>query len=170
MVNYQETRVTMHLLKPETSQNKNFKIGEIWNFLLAFVFHTLSPNVQIWVSWGKMCQISDLLTTFCCTLCTVLSNLTLLFKIQMSKFWHFGSKSINLLILAKFWLYPILKVLISNLRFAFCGSYQPSTQLHKPIQCIRFSTYLENVLSVFSKSLKILLPQLLFYEGAFRII
>ena len=27
---------------------KNFKTGEIWNFLLAFVFQISSKNVQIW--------------------------------------------------------------------------------------------------------------------------
>ena len=30
--------------RPEMIQN--FKIGEIWNFLLAFNFQTLSPNAQ----------------------------------------------------------------------------------------------------------------------------
>ena len=33
--------------QPETSQI--FKIGEIRNFILAFVFQTSSPNPQIWV-------------------------------------------------------------------------------------------------------------------------
>ena len=55
---------------------QNFKIRGIWNFLLAFVFQTLS---------------------------------------QMTKFEYFGSISINFLIKTKFWLDPILKVLISNL-------------------------------------------------------
>ena len=32
--------------RPETTQN--FKTGEIWNFLLAFVFQISSKNVQIW--------------------------------------------------------------------------------------------------------------------------
>ena len=31
--------------RSETTQN--LKIGEIWHFLLAFVFQILSPNVQI---------------------------------------------------------------------------------------------------------------------------
>ena len=37
--------------QPETTQS--FKIGEIWNFLLVFVFKTLSPNAQIWAFWAK---------------------------------------------------------------------------------------------------------------------
>ena len=37
----------------------------------------------------------------------------------MSKFGHFGPKSINFLILTKFCLYPVLKVLISNQTFVF---------------------------------------------------
>ena len=32
--------------RPETTQN--FKTGEIWNFLLAFVFQISSKNAQIW--------------------------------------------------------------------------------------------------------------------------
>ena len=49
------------------------------------------------------------------------------FWAEMPKFGYFGPKSINFLILTKFCLYPISKVLISNLAFAFCGSYQPIT-------------------------------------------
>ena len=37
--------------QPETTQS--FKIGEIWNFLLAFIFKTSSPNAQIWAFWAK---------------------------------------------------------------------------------------------------------------------
>ena len=37
----------------------------------------------------------------------------------MPKLGHFGQKSINFLILTKFCMYPILKVLISNLTFVF---------------------------------------------------
>ena len=33
--------------QPEMTQN--FKVGEIWNILLAFAFRNLSPNAQIWV-------------------------------------------------------------------------------------------------------------------------
>ena len=52
--------------EPKTSQNdppkqivkrsettQNLKIGEIWDFLLAFVFQILSPNVQILAFWVK---------------------------------------------------------------------------------------------------------------------
>ena len=41
------------------------------------------------------------------------------FWAQMPKFEHFWPKSINLLILTKFPMYPISKVLISNLSFVF---------------------------------------------------
>ena len=37
----------------------------------------------------------------------------------MPKFGHFGSKSINFLILTKFCMYPISKVLTSNPTFVF---------------------------------------------------
>ena len=45
---------------------------------------------------------------------------------QMLKIGHSEPKSINFLILATFCLYNISKVLISNLTFSFCGSYQPN--------------------------------------------
>ena len=48
----------------------------------------------------------------------LISNLTLFFQkivAQMPKFGYFGKRRINFLILTKFCLYPILKVLISNL-------------------------------------------------------
>ena len=41
------------------------------------------------------------------------------FRFQMSKFGHSGSKSINFLILMKFCMYPISKVLTSNPTFVF---------------------------------------------------
>ena len=68
--------------QPKTTQN--FKIGKIWNFLLAFVFQTLCPNAQIWVFWAKKYQISKILKKFCLyfILRVLLSNLTLFFKIS----------------------------------------------------------------------------------------
>ena len=63
--------------QPETTQN--FEIGEIWNFLLVFVFRISCPNAQIQAFWAKKYQLSNLLT--------------------------------------KFSVYPISKVLISNLAF-----------------------------------------------------
>ena len=53
------------------------------------------------------------------------------FWAQTTKFEHFGPKSVNFLILTKFCLYAIPKVLVSNLPFAFCGSYQPSTLVRR---------------------------------------
>ena len=124
----------MYLLKPErteTSQNKakpaemtqNFKIGEIWNFLLAFVFYILCPNVQIWIFWAKKYGRSNLneilhvpyfeCVDFTFVICFWKS------RTQFPKFGHFEPKSINFLILTKVCLYPISEVLISNLTFAF---------------------------------------------------
>ena len=47
---------------------------------------------------------------------------------QIPKFGHLGSKSINILILMKFLMYPILKALISNLTFAF-ENIEPKSQI-----------------------------------------
>lgn len=45
------------------------------------------------------------------------------FLAQIPKFGHFRTKSINsILVLTKLYLYPILEVLILNLKFVFCGS------------------------------------------------
>ena len=103
---------------------RNIKIGEICNFLVALLFQTSSPNDQIWVFFGQ--EIS-----------TVQSFNEILhvpyfkwtdFKseigfqkvwVQIPKFWHFGSKIINFLILTKFCMYPIPKMLISNLTLVF---------------------------------------------------
>ena len=56
-------------LPKTTSKNckttQNVKTGEIWNFLIAFVFQVLSPNAQIWVFWIKKFQLFNLLTKFC---------------------------------------------------------------------------------------------------------
>ena len=66
--------------QPKTTQN--FKSGEIWNFLLAFVFQISSPNGQIWVFWIKKYQLSNLLTIFFLypILKMLISNLTIFFK------------------------------------------------------------------------------------------
>ena len=87
---------------------------------------------------------------------------------QIPKFKNFGPKAIIFFILMKFCLYAISKVLISNLTSAFCGSQHSLVpRLHKPIQCLRFATYLENDFLFFRKSLKILWPQYLLFEGAY---
>ena len=51
----------------------------------------------------------------------------------MPKFGHFGPKSINFLILTKFCLYPILKVLISNLTLLFENQYNDTVVAHVSI-------------------------------------
>ena len=46
-----------------TSKNcktiQNFKIGEIWNFLLVFIFQISDLNARIWVFWVKKYQPSN---------------------------------------------------------------------------------------------------------------
>ena len=56
----------------------------------------------------------------------IIFNQLLLFslRVQVSKFGRFGSKSINFLILTKFCVYSISKILISNLTFVF-ERFQP---------------------------------------------
>ena len=88
--------------QPETSQI--FKIGEIRNFLLAFVFQTSSPNPQIWVFEPR--SINFLIFHVACTLFRrwwfqiwhCFSKL----RAQMPKFGHFESKHIKFLTLTKF--------------------------------------------------------------------
>lgn len=60
---------------------QNFKMGKIWNFLLAFIFQFLSPHVPIWVFWAKKYQLFILMK--CCLYPVskaLISNLTLLSK------------------------------------------------------------------------------------------
>ena len=84
--------------RPETTQC--YKNGEIWNFLLASIFQTSSPNAQIWVFSAKQ-------------------SFNKILPVPYFEFGHFVSKSINFLILAKFRMYPTSNVLISNLTFVF---------------------------------------------------
>ena len=74
---------------PKTT--KNFKINEIWNFLLTLVFQTSGPNAQIWLFWAKKYQLSNLSTKFCMYPISneLISNLTLVFE-------NFESKSPNM--------------------------------------------------------------------------
>ena len=98
---------------------QTFKIGEIWNFLLAFVFQISSSNAQIWVFWGKTYKVFHFLVQY-------LWQYLCWFQIwqwfsktwaQMPKFWHFPPKSINFLIITTFRMYSISNVLVSNLAF-----------------------------------------------------
>ena len=58
------TKIRNEPKRPETSRNNpqncetirkdsNFKLGEIWNFLLASIFVISSPNAQIWAFLAK---------------------------------------------------------------------------------------------------------------------
>ena len=155
--------------RPETTQN--YKIGEISNFLLAFIFQTSSPNAQIWVFWAKKYQLFNLFNKICLypILKMLISSLTLFFQICLAqisiwnklvshlKFEHFGPETVNLLILIKFCTRHLLSVVLSSL----------VPRLQKPIQCLRFATCLENGFSFFCKNLKILWPQLLIFEDAY---
>ena len=84
-------------------------------------------------------------------------------RAQIPKFEHSGPKSINFLILTKFCWCNISKgwFQISLSLSMVISSLLPS--LHEPIQCLCFTTYLENDFSFFRKNLKIW-PQLLFFE------
>ena len=100
---------------------RNFKIGEIWNFLLPFIFHISSPNTQFKRFGPKSITFpSQTLHVpyfehidFKCLIC--------FWELwaQIPKFGHFRPKSMKFLILTKFCLYSISKVLISNLRLVF---------------------------------------------------
>ena len=125
-----------YLLKPGTSRNdpkkcettQNFKIGEIWNFLLAFVLQTLSPNAQIWIFSINKYQLSNRSTIFCLYFISkvLISNLALFFENFEPKFGHFGSKGITFLILAKFLMNAISIVPISNLTLVF-ENFEPKS-------------------------------------------
>ena len=111
---------------------------------LALVFENFKPSPQIWTFWIKKHQLSNFN-----------KNLPVLyfeganFKSDIC-FQNFKLKSQNLSILdkneilMKFWLYAILKVLISNLRFVFFG-FQPVPRLHESMQYLWLATYLGKV-------------------------
>ena len=103
--------------KLQTTQNLK-KIGEIWDYLLAFIFQISSPNVQIWAFWTKKYLLSILKEISCvpCFECVNFKFVICFWKFQAQiPFNPFGPKCMNFLILMKFYMYPILKVLISNL-------------------------------------------------------
>ena len=96
-----------------------FKIEEIWNFLIAFIFQILSPYAQIRVSWAKRYQFSNLNQIL---LVPYFENADFKsdicfrkFQDQILKFGRFGPKSI---ILKKiFYIYPYSTVVISIIPF-----------------------------------------------------
>ena len=115
----------------QPEETENVQIGEIWNFLLTFVFQTLGPNAQIWVFCTKKYQLSNLLTKFCLRpiLKILIWHLTLFFQkfvAQMPKFGYFGQRSINFVILTKFCMHPTSKVLISNRTLIF-ENFEPKS-------------------------------------------
>ena len=118
----QPKRLQKAAKQPETTQS--FKIGKIWNFLLAFVFQTSSPNAQICVFWVKKYQLSHLNKTLPVSYfegADFKSDICFRkLRTQIPKFEHCGPKSIKFLILTKFCLNAILDVLISKLTFTFC--------------------------------------------------
>ena len=86
----------------------------------------LSPNLQIWAFWVKKYQLSNLneiLHVLDFEGADFKSDICFRkFRAQIPNFEHFGTKSINFLVLTKFSLCTISKVLISNLTFALCSS------------------------------------------------
>ena len=102
---------------------------EIWHCFLK----SSSPNPQICAFWVKNNQLSNLSKIL---LVAYFECANFKSDIGFEKFWAqipkyglFEPKSINFLILTKFCLYPISKVQISRLTFAFCGFQQPSTKV-----------------------------------------
>ena len=79
-----------------TRTTQNFKFGEIWNFLVAFVFQISGPNAQIWVFCVKKNQFSNLFAKFYLDSFSkvLISNLTLVSKISSSnaQIWAFWVK------------------------------------------------------------------------------
>ena len=136
--------------RPETSQNdpklanttkkncettrNNPKFQNSDNFQLAFVFQSSSQSVQIWAFWVKSINFL-ILTKFCLYSISkiLISNLTFVFESFQSKFPNLGIMGQKVLIfkywqnlayaksliLTKFCLYPVLKVLISSLKIVF---------------------------------------------------
>ena len=101
---------------------QSFKIGKIWNFLLAFIFQTSSP-IAFWAFLAKIYSLYNLNETFHVP---YFEGTDFKFEIgfqkfcgEIPKFAHFDPKNINFLILTKFCLNPISNVLISNLTFVF---------------------------------------------------
>ena len=90
---------------------------------MAFVFQASSPNAQIWVFLVNKYQLSyhnKILPVPYIKDTDFKADIGFWkFWAQMPKFGDFGPKSINLLILIKLCLYPILKVLMSNLTLVF---------------------------------------------------
>ena len=70
---------------------QNFKFGEIWNFLLSFVFQSLSPNAQIWAFGPKSINFLVLMK-FCIhpILYVLISNLSFVFEYLEPKFPNLG--------------------------------------------------------------------------------
>ena len=72
-IDQKSTKTCLNEFKPrETSQSnplevvkqpemtQNFKIGEVWNLLLAFVFQICSPSAHIWAFRAKKYRLSNL--------------------------------------------------------------------------------------------------------------
>ena len=103
----------------EGADFKSDILFQIW-YLVSKIF---SPNSQIWAFWAKKSQLSNLnemwhlpyfkSANFKSGICFRK------FRAKIPKSVHVGPKSIHFLILTKFYLYPISKVLISNLTFVF---------------------------------------------------
>ena len=109
-----------YLLKPVTSQKnflkrpettQNFEIREIKFLAQMSKFRSFGPKSINFLIFQHVpyFESADLKSGICFPK----------FWAQMPNFGHSGSKSINFLILTKFPLYPVSKVLISNLTFVF---------------------------------------------------
>ena len=102
----------------------NFEVADFKSEIGFRIF--LSSNPQIWAFWVKKYKrfnLKEIMPAFDFEGSDIKSDICFQkLRAQIPKFEHFGPKRINFLILTKFSLYAISKVLISNLIFAFCGS------------------------------------------------
>ena len=123
--------------------------------------------------FGQKMSNFNLVTKFCLyfILRVLISYLILFFENFEPKLPNMGilGQKVSIFTFTKFCLYLISKVLISNLTFAFCGPQQPSTKLTRTNSMFPFCNLFGKRFFVFlfCKSLKILWPQLLFFEFAY---
>ena len=140
----QKCDILAYLLKPRTSQNKPKPVGttqkscettrnhpksQNWgnsNFSTSFHFSNFEPKCRNLGILGKEVPIfqpfNEILPA------PYFENADFKSGIGFQKFWakipkygHYGSKNTNFLTLARFCLYDISEVLVSNLTFASCG-------------------------------------------------
>ena len=114
--------------KKKTKKNKTKRPTKFQNsgnleFSTGFCFSNFESNDQIWIFWVNKYELSyhnKILAIPNFEGADFKSDIDFWkFQTQASRFGHFKSKSINFLFLAKFRIYPISNMLISNLTLTF---------------------------------------------------